>query len=74
MHNSGQRGQTEISHIEMPLVDADAQHLIPVRDHILSADELRVTDLEQLLEGLQRLCEKQEQDRKTAQVRAQTRR
>ena len=64
--------QTEISHIELLPADADAQQLIPVRDRILSADELRVTDLEQLLEGLQRLCEKQEQDRKAAQVRAQT--
>ena len=63
--------QTEIGHIELPPEDADARQLIPVRDRILSAGELRVTDLEQLLAGLQALCEKQEQDRKTAQVRAQ---
>lgn len=63
--------QTEVAHIELSADDADAQQLAPLKNSILSADELRITDMERLLAGLRTLCEKLTSRKKGAVVRTE---
>lgn len=63
--------QTEVAHIELSADDADAQQLAPLKNSILSADELRITDMERLLAGLRTLCEKLTSRQKGAVVRTE---
>lgn len=60
--------QTEVQHIVVPEGCAQAQTLTALRQSICSSEQLRVTELEQLLEELRALCAQLEADQAAAQA------
>ncbi len=49
--------QTEVSHIDVPEDDEQAEELNGLKKRIVSSDRLSAADMERLLDGLERLCE-----------------
>ena len=48
--------QTEVSHIDVPEDDEQAEELNGLKKRIVSSDRLSAADMERLLDGLERLC------------------